>query len=38
MTGFTSTIKELDQWCIMTNHIIVVKNGKLNGLVKYYDR
>lgn len=36
--GFTSSIKELDAWCIRTNHIIVVKRGKLNGLFMELDR
>ena len=36
--GYTTSIKELDKWCIMNNHIIKVRNGKLCGLVKDYDR
>jgi hypothetical protein len=36
--GFTSSIWELDRWCVLTNHIIVVKGGKLCGLVKMEDR
>ena len=36
--GFTSSIRELDRWCVRTNHIILVKNGKLKGLVKSEDR
>lgn len=36
--GFTSNIKELDKWCTITDHIIIVKHGKLAGLVKMEDR
>lgn len=36
--SFTSSIKELDRWCVHTNHIIMVKRGKLNGLIKDEDR
>lgn len=33
-----TTIKELDVWCVMNNHIIIVKNGRLDGLFQDYDR
>ena len=36
--SFTSSIKELNNWCVLTDHIIMVKNGKLNGLIKDFDR
>lgn len=36
--SFTSTIRELDRWCVEHDHIILVKNGKLKGLVKMEDR
>lgn len=36
--GFTSSIKELDCWCVRTNHIIMVRDGKLCGLITEFDR
>ena len=36
--SFTSSIRELDRWCVVTNHIVMVRNGKLCGLVKEFDR
>ena len=36
--SFTSTISELDRWCVVTDHIIIVHKGKLCGLSKQLDR
>ena len=38
MNNFTSSIKELDAWCVKTNHIIVLDGNKLNGLIHTEDR
>ena len=34
----TRSIRELDEWCVRTDHIILVRHGKLCGLIREYDR
>lgn len=37
-TFIDRSISELDRFCIMNDHILIVKHGLLIGVIKDYDR